>query len=71
MIYLAIVAVANVGLAGYLAYEVRRMAYIAMSRHVSDVVKIETGSKKRFKPAEEEGEKTYNPRRTPNEGVGP
>lgn len=70
MIFLAIVAVANAVLAGYLAYENRKMTYIAVSRHVGDITRLQ---EPRAKKSVDEGapEKAYHPWRTPNEGVGP
>lgn len=70
MIYLAVVAVANAVLAAYLAYENRKMAYIAVSRHVGDITRLQDGKPKKSLD-EGAAEKAYHPWRTPNEGVGP
>lgn len=71
MIFLALVAIANSILAGYLAYENRKMAYVAVSRHVGDISRLQDLGKAKKSVDEEQREKAYHPWRTPNEGVGP
>lgn len=71
MIFLAVVALANACLAGYLAYENRKMAYIAVSRHIGDLARLQDAGKIKKAVDEDKQEKAYHPWRTPNEGVGP
>lgn len=71
MIYLAVIAAINAGLAAYLAYENRKLTYIAISRHVGDVARLQDLGKQKKSVDEERQEKAYHPWRTPNEGVGP
>lgn len=71
MIWLALIAVANVALSAYLVYENRKLTYAAIARHAGDIAVIERGQKANKKAPETEKEKTYHTWRNPNEGVGP
>lgn len=71
MIYLALVAVANTALAGYLIYENRRLTYGVIARHAGDLVNLEKAQRKPKASTEIEKEKAYSAWRNPIEGVGP
>ncbi len=72
MIYLAIVAVANTALAGYLIYENRRLTYGVIAKHAGDLINIEKAKKKHpTSNTETKQETSYHSWRNPTEGVGP
>lgn len=71
MIWLALVAASNSALAAFLVYENRKLTYAAIARHAGEIAVIERAPRRRSKPADSDGEKTYHSWRNPVEGVGP
>lgn len=71
MIWLGLIAAANTALTAFLVYENRKLTYAAIARHAGDIAVMERAPKRRSKPADSDGEKTYHAWRNPVEGVGP
>ena len=72
MIWLAVVALGNMGVAIWLIRENRRLTQMVVARHTGDftaMVRAETKPKKR--KADNDEEKSYSNWRNPSEGVSP
>lgn len=71
MIWITLVAFANLGMSIYLLRENRKLTYAAIARHAGDLAILDRPARKRFKPNDSVDEKSYTQWRIPSEGVGP
>lgn len=70
MIWLALVALGNMGVSIWLVRENRRYAQMAISKHVGEYTAMVRAEAPQAKPAKKEKE-AYHTWRNPSEGVSP
>lgn len=71
MIWVGIIALANIALSAYLLRENRKLTYIAIAKHAGEIAILDRPARKKSKPNESADEKSYTQWRIPSEGVGP